>query len=223
MQVQSGPSRGGRRAAAAGAAAIALAAALPATAERALQFDVFLDDRAIGSHRFLIRDDADGRELIESDARFEVKLLGLVVYRYSHMAREEWSAGCLQRMDARTDDNGRPLVVSGRATAGLFELSQPQPASAAAACVSGYAYWNPARLQEQTQLLNPQTGRFDAVSVTLVGEEWLQRQGSAVAARRYRLQSPDLTVHLWYSAAGDWLQLESPARGGRTLRYQLRE
>jgi hypothetical protein len=86
----------------------------------------------------------------------------------------------------------------------------------------GYAYWDLQQLLRRRELLNPQTGEFDAVSVEFQGKESLVRQGEAVPARRYRLRSSQLVIDLWYSEGGAWLQLESQVRGGRQLRYSLR-
>ena len=80
----------------------ALAALLAGTAAQAAtrewRFDVSLDGRAIGEHRFVLREDAERRELL-SEANFRVKILFFEAYRYEHRAEERW----LEEPEARVD------------------------------------------------------------------------------------------------------------------------
>lgn len=70
------------------AALLALACSL-AHANQTWDFDVRLDDRPIGTHRFTVGGPPAARE-VHSQARLDVKLLGLTVFRYRHEARERW-------------------------------------------------------------------------------------------------------------------------------------
>ena len=90
-------------------------------------FDVYLDDRHIGQHRYELAPQADGGLRLRSEARFELKLLGLTAYRYRHEAHELWREGCLAELRAETLDNGKPSRV------------QVQPREG---CTMSYAYWD---------------------------------------------------------------------------------
>ena len=83
-----------------------------------------------------------------------------------------------------------------------------------------FAYWNPLFL-EQTRLLNPQTGEFLDISVEEVAKELIEIRGLPVSATRFRLTASELEVSLWYSSDNRWLALESVAKGGRIIRYEL--
>src|SRR5699024_3515825 len=87
-------------------------------------------------------------------------------------------------------------------------------------CVMTFAYWNPAILR-QTHLLNPQTGAYETVKVSRIGEQTLSIKGTAVRAIHYRVTGPKHPLDLWYSAADEWLALESTVTGGRRLAYRL--
>jgi hypothetical protein len=168
-------------------------------------FDVYLDDRHIGQHRYELAPQADGGLRLRSEARFELKLLGLTAYRYRHEAHELWREGCLAELRAETLDNGKPSRV------------QVQPREG---CTMSYAYWD-MRFLQQPRLLNPQTGLYDAVRVSEQGTEALRIGEREVRARRYQLVSDQLRIDLWYSPEGEWLQLHSTTRSGRLLRYRL--
>ncbi len=171
-------------------------------AAREWHFKAMLDGREIGYHRFALAERDGHRELV-SEARFNVRILGLNAYRYAHDALERWRGDCLTGIEARTDDDGRRLSVK----------------QAPEKCVMSFAYWNPAMLR-QTQLLNAQTGELMDVKISAAGEEALDIRGAPVAARRYRLEARGMTIDLWYSLQGEWLALDSLVSGGKRLRYR---
>lgn len=155
-------------------------------------FAVFLDGQPVGSHRFEVRQEA-GERRVTSRARFDVKALGVPLYRYRHEANEQWRGDCLAKLEARTDDGGERSSVS---------LS-PE------GCRMSFAYWNP-RMLEQTALINAQTGNLEPVEVSPLGEG------------RYRITGPKNPIELRYSPAGEWLELDATVAGGRRLSYRRR-
>jgi len=192
----------------------------PPAAQRVYEFDVNLDKRPIGTHRFTVSRQPDGTADIRSAATFDVKLLGITAYRYRHQAAEQWKEGCLASIDATTNDNGKSLKVAGLRRDDRFQLDHPT-STPLPACLAAYAYWDRDLLLRQDALLNPQTGKLDALRVEPLGRETLELQGQAVAAERYRLHAAQNVIDLWYSARGDWLRLESTT-GSRRLIYRLR-
>jgi hypothetical protein len=192
----------------------------PVPAQRVFEFDVNLDKRPIGTHRFTVSRQPDGTADIRSNATFDVKLLGITAYRYRHQAAEQWKSGCLTSIDATTLDNGRSLKVTGLKREDRFHLDQPA-LTPLPACVAAYAYWDRDLLLRQEALLNPQTGKLDPLRVEPLGRETLELHGQSVAAERYRLHAAQNIIDLWYSARGDWLRLESTT-GSRRLIYRLR-
>ncbi len=202
---------------------VALAAPAGAMATtKVLDFDVFLDQKPIGTHRFEIRSDSAGGTQVESTADFEVRLLGIRAYRYRHRSSEQWQSGCLRSIEATTDDNGRHAAVAGKSHEHAFNLVRPQPRTVPTDCMMSYAYWDPARLLQQRELLNPQTGSLDAVRFELLGEESIRVRGVPVRTTHRRLLGEKLKLDLWYSASGEWLQLTSTTDSKRLLHYRLR-
>jgi hypothetical protein len=181
-----------------------LALALATTRE--WHFDVSLDGRPIGEHRFVLREDAGARELT-SEARFRVRFLFVDAYRYEHHARERWRGDCLEQLDARTDVNGE-----------RSEITYPDSGRGPRAdCVRTFAYWNP-EILEWRRLLNPQTGEYVDIQVKPMGRELIDGR----PAQRYRLLGrgrEPLQIDLWYTPTLDWLALESTTPEGRRLRY----
>jgi hypothetical protein len=196
------------------------AALLPAHAaanSREWRFEVFLDDKPVGFHAFRLSDAGEAREL-HSEARLRVKFLGLTVYDYAHRSEELWRDGCLQRIDARTDDNGADFHVRGDVSNGRLRVENATGAAGLPGCVMTFAYWNPAILRQQ-RLLNAQTGEYVDVSVQRLGESAPPQSGDPPAAH-YRIRSADVAIDLWYSADHDWLALSSITPEGYRLQYR---
>lgn len=173
-------------------------------------FDVRLDGKPIGTHRFVVSGPPAARE-VASTARFDVKLLGIPVYRYRHEAQERWQGDCLQALKSSTDDDGTPQKVDDK--------------PAADGCVMSFAYWHPA-LPTQTRLLNPQTGKFEDVRFERLPPASLQVQGRDVDATRWRLVATTpgskQEITLWLDRTdGRWIGLDAQVKGGRVLTYRL--
>ena len=196
-------------------------ATLPSVAvAAALDFEVTLDDKPIGTHRFSLGGTAQART-VRSEAAFAVKLLGLTVYRYRHQASERWRGDCLAALDAETDDDGKTGRVSAQAAGDALAVAGPSGSVSLPGCVMSFAYWHPA-MRTQTQLLNAQTGRYELVRIRQLDGGTLTVRGRPQNAERWRIEGPEHPVDVWYTAAGDWVGLDSTVGGGRQLRYRLR-
>ena len=183
---------------------------------REWRFDAMLDGRPIGRHTFRVVD-RGGHVEVDSRASFDVKFLGFSVYTYEHHAREHWRDGCLATLDSRTDDNGKIEVVNGALAGDGFALTRGGTTTVLPACTMTFAYWNPA-IRAQERLLNPQTGEYLGVSVSVAGAAKL----GETDASRYVLRGEKLEIDLWYDSADDrWLALDSKASGGERISYRL--
>ena len=187
--------------------------------QRTMNFDVFLDGKKIGFHRFEI-DDSGARSAVRSEASFDVKFLFVTAFRYRHITNESWAGGCLNEIEAVTNSNGKRLSLSGARTDEGFIVDTGGEAAELPNCVMTFAYWNPGFL-EQPRLLNPQTGEYLDVEVKELGEELIEINGQVIPARTVKLTARKMDITLWYSDEAEWLALESVAKGGRIIRYEL--
>lgn len=184
-----------------------------------LMFEVFLDGKKIGYHRFEI-DGPGSNVAVRSEASFDVKFLFVTAFSYRHSAEEDWAGGCLNQIAARTDANGKQLIVVGSRTDNAFVIDTGEQEAELPECVMTFAYWNPGFL-EQPRLLNPQTGEYLEVVVEELGSDLVNIDGREIPARSVRLTARQMDITLWYSEDSEWLALESVAKGGRIIRYEL--
>ena len=196
---------------------IGLAAAVTSAADssREWHFHVTADGRSIGTHTFKVTGDPDNRT-VETNAVFTAKALMIPIYHYEHRDRESWKGGCLQHIDADTNDNGRTYPVHGHADSRGLHL---QSGAVLPGCVQTFAYWDRSFLQ-QSHLLNSQTGEFTSITTTHLGTERITVLRQTVDAEHYQLKTPRFSIDLWYSTSGEWLALESLTENGHRLKYE---
>jgi len=200
------------------AAAAAIAAVISGRAAAATQewhFEVSADGRHIGTHTFKVIDNAEQRT-VETTASFEAKVLRVPFYRYSHHDRELWKEGCLQQIQAETDDNGKSIHLQGQAGADGLRIDS---GVLLPGCVTTFAYWDK-RFMEQSHVLNAQTGEYLEFSARRIGLEQISVRGQTVEAEHYSVMTARFSIDLWYSPAAEWLALESLTENKHVLRYE---
>lgn len=194
---------------------ILLPASAPALAQE-WHFKVSADGRPIGTHDFKVTGDADGRS-VETTATFKATMLRVPFYHYEHHDKESWKSGCLQQIDADTNDNGKRSLVHGHSEPQGFHLDSTE--TVFTGCLQTFAYWDKSFLQ-QPRLLDSQTGEITSISTARLGTERIPVVGQTVEAEHYSLKTPRFSIDLWYSLSGEWLALESLTENGHRLRYE---
>ena len=181
-------------------------------------FDVFLDDREVGGHRYHFEGDPSDFRL-ESRAEFAVKIAFVTVFSYDHEADEHWVDGCLVTLASETEAR-REFTVDARRTSDGFSVDTGDGGQTYAwACPWSFAYWNPA-LRERARLVNPQDGKVFDLSFEALEPAPLTIGERSVRTRRWAMTGEKLDVTLYYDEQDRWLGLDSVVEGGRVLRYR---
>jgi hypothetical protein len=200
--------------------------AIAATPLEDWSFTVRLDGKPIGTHRFVLTASGAGQNVnLSSEARFDVSLFGVPLFRYRHRVSERWVDGCLASIDAQTDDNGEATELRGRRESGRFALLVRKDGRSALAsdeiggCLMSFAYWNPA-LAAQTRLLDAGSGRVEPVAIEAVTKVPADLMQAVTPARGLRIVGLTHPIDVWYE--GDrWVGLDTEVAGGRRLSYRL--
>ena len=82
-------------------AALALSASVTA-ADQEWRFQVYLDDKKIGTHDFVLQQ-LDNQRTLLSEANFEYRLMFVKLYGYEHENTETWRGDCLTGIESKTD------------------------------------------------------------------------------------------------------------------------
>ena len=183
------------------------------------RFRVYLDDKEIGYHDFILHE-MDNQRKLQSEANFEYRLMFVKLFGYEHENTETWAGDCLTGIESKTDANGKSFEVSGSLQGDRFVLSGTAGDTELPSCSMTFAYWNPAFLQQE-RLINVQNGEVLDIEVSEPERVQLEVRGVMQTAWRYQLGAGEMNIELWYSENHEWLALETDARGGRRLRYQL--
>ena len=186
--------------------------------EKSYEFKVFLGDKEIGFHKFMVTPHKD-QTYVSSEANFDVKFLFISAYTYLHKNSEVWKGDCLQAINASTDDNGETLYVRGKYRDQGLRLQTHNGQQQLDGCVKTFAYWDPSLLKSK-RLLNVQTGKLEDVSIEALGESEIDNNGDLIRASHYRINNPKFSIDLWYSDKKEWLALESTTESGARLRYK---
>ncbi|MEE4301813.1 MAG: DUF6134 family protein [Pseudomonadales bacterium] len=197
--------------------AAAAPSALPPTLEDRV-FQVFLDDREVGSHVYRFEGTPEDFH-VESSADFEVKIAFVTVFSYEHEAREHWVDGCMVSLASDTDTKEDFRVRAERSPGGFAVDAGDGGQTYDVDCPWGFAYWNPA-MRDRSRLINAQDGRLLDVACSELAPRPLSVGGRSVRANAWSLTGEKLELTLYYDQQDRWIGLDSAVQGGRTLRYR---
>ena len=187
-------------------------------AAEALKFEVYLDDRKIGYHSVVVKQQGS-ETLVNVNADFEVKFLMIPVFSYQHQASERWVDGCIVELDTRTDKDGEKLFVTAEKQESGLLIKSSQTEKSLSECVKTFAYWDPDLLDSQ-HLLNTQNGDYEQTSLLLQGQSSLMFKDKAYGQIHKQLKITDKpAIDLFYGADDSWQALQTEVAGGRILRY----
>ena len=196
---------------------VILSSAVSAEPTRAYLFDVYFDERLVGTHRFERTETDEGQEVITSDANFQLKVLFFNAFQYRHKSREVWQDGCLVELKAETESrrgaekttlkregSESRLIVNGE------EKLMPEGSD----CTWTFAYWRQ-DLVGRTHLMNAQSG--DLVPVQIEAQPPSENSGD----QRINISSEKLDIDVVYDADGHWIGLETALPKDHRLTYRL--
>ncbi len=179
--------------------------------DKNIDFKVFLNDREVGSHRFVLQQQGE-KLLVSSIMSLDFTILMVKKIEYHHRANEVWQAGCLVSLNSQTQKQGKNIRVSAITDATGLVVEHGQGSETIKGCARGFAYWNPTLL-DADYLLNAESGEYLPVEISST----VSAQDNTI---HMLIAGPKADVRLQYDAAGNWLSLESKLQVGGLLRYQ---
>jgi Family of unknown function (DUF6134) len=174
----------------------------PATAQGAAQFtyrvnhSVFGD---IGTYTNTVEPTSDGAT-VKTKAHFEVKMLGVRMYREEADRTERWRGNRLVSFRSVTDKGDGPQEVKGEARGNSFVISSPQGTITAPSSVHPANPWSSNFLHSNT-MMRPDTGKLEQVRVGSGQETAVKIDNTNIPVVKYEVDgSTKYTV--WLDSRG---------------------
>jgi Domain of unknown function (DUF6134) len=172
--------------------------AVPAAAEMSAQFtyqvshSVFGD---IGTYTNTVEPTRDGTT-VETQAHFQVKMLGVKMYREDAERTERWQGNRLVSFRSVTDKGHGPAEVKGEARGNSFVINSPEGTITAPWSVHPANPWSSNFLHSNT-MMRPDSGKLEQVQIGPGQETTVQIDGATVPAVKYEVNgSTSYTVWL---------------------------
>jgi hypothetical protein len=183
-----------------------------------LRFDVLRNGGVIGRSNVTFYQDGDALSA-NTVVDIQVRLGGIVLYRYAQTARETWSGGQFVSLDSETDDGGKHHAVHAMRSGDhvVARAANAEPMSLPADAIP-MTHWN--ILCMERPLFNVQDGTAIDSRIEPRGEDMVTlADGQTLRAARYSLIGK-FAVDDWYDDSHHWASLRMTGSDGSTIEYR---
>jgi hypothetical protein len=181
-------------------------------------YQVMRGGETIGEQRVTFDRRGDNLTVI-SDAKIDVKLLGLSLYDFDQHVEEVWQDGQMVSFSSVADDDGQDkkadMARSGEKLTGTYNGKKRE----APFGIYPSSFWN-ADSVKQTQIIDTSRAKLRAVTIKDRGMVNLKLPYGNVKARHYTVEG-DMQRELWYDENGVLVAGELIAKDGSTVRQEL--
>ena len=193
-----------------------------------IEFDIFRNNKHIGQHIFSFKKDGNQLE-VESEINFQIKKLGVVLYKYHVKGTEYFENGELVKFISKTNQNGKQkyvnikledenLVIDGSSFKGKVPTNY----------LLG-TWWNHSLVEAEAQI-SAVSGRIIKQKVTFLGKETLKIGGKTYNTLHFNFSSVDkklakdkkLNTDVWYEEGTlNWVKASFKKKGNWEYRLLL--
>lgn len=153
----------------------------------------------IGTYINTIEPNAGGTT-VQTRAHFEVKMLGVNMYREDAQRTEHWQGNRLISFNGVTSKGSASAIVKGEARGNNFVISSPQGTITAPASVHPANPWS-ANFLASTTMMRPDNGKIERVRIGGGQETVVDIDGKPVRARKYEVYG-DTRYDVWLDGRG---------------------
>lgn len=141
-----------------------------------------------------------GGTTVQTRAHFEVKLLGVNMYREDAQRTERWQGNRLISFNGVTSKGNELMIVRGEARGNNFIINSPQGTITAPATVHPANPWSPNFLSSST-MMRPDSGRIERVRVSGGEPTVLTIDGRPIRVQKYEVDG-DSRYTVWLDEHG---------------------
>ncbi|MBA1337325.1 MAG: hypothetical protein FD545_000064 [Pelagibacterales bacterium] len=185
-----------------------------------IKFDIYRNGKLIGYHSFSF--DKVGKSLsVKSDINFEIKKLGVVIYKYNVSGKEVYEDGKLIKFNSKTKQNGKDKYVNLVLQDDKYLIDGSSYKGTVPKDASLGTWWNHGGITSKIQI-SAVSGRLINQKVTFLGKETISFNGKNYEALRYNFSSTDkslkknkkLNTDVWYDEKTlNWIKASFSKKG----------
>ena len=169
-----------------------------------IEFDIFRNNKHIGKHIFSFKH-SDNQIAVESEINFQIKKLGVVLYKYHVKGTEVYKDGKLIKFNSKTNQNGKKKYVNMKLEGDEFIIDGSSYKGKAPRNYLIGTWWNHSIVEAKAQI-SAVSGRIIKQKVTFLGKEKIKIQGKEINALHFNFSSTDkklkknkkLNTDVWY-------------------------
>tara|TARA_Y100000590_G_C15471166_1_gene920217 strand:+ start:23 stop:706 length:684 start_codon:yes stop_codon:yes gene_type:complete len=185
-----------------------------------IEFDIYRNNNHIGKHIFTFEKSKNQLSVI-SEINFEIKKLGIVLYKYNVRGTEIYKDGQLVKFNSKTDQNGKQKFVNLEFDKGEYKIDGSSYKGIAPTDYLLGTWWNHGIVKAKAQI-SAVSGRIIKQKVTFLGKETLNIGGKTYNTLHFNFSSTDqkldkdkkLNTNVWYDEKTlNWIKASFKKKG----------
>ena len=186
-----------------------------------IEFDIFRNNKHIGKHIFSFKNKDNNYLEVESEINFEIKKLGVVLYKYHVKGTEYFKDGKLIKFHSKTNQNGKKKYVNIKLENENLNIDGSSFKGNVPTDYLLGTWWNHAIVKAEAQI-SAVSGRIIKQKVTFLGKEIININGKDYKTLHFNFSSTDkklkkdkkLNTDVWYDEETlNWVKASFDKKG----------
>tara|TARA_Y100000590_G_scaffold224949_1_gene254352 strand:+ start:292 stop:975 length:684 start_codon:yes stop_codon:yes gene_type:complete len=185
-----------------------------------IEFDIYRNNKHIGKHIFSFKK-SEGKLLVDSEINFEIKKLGVVLYKYNVKGTEVYDNEKLVKFNSKTNQNGKEKYVNMKLEKDEYIIDGSSYKGKAPTDYLLGTWWNHGIIEAKAQI-SAVSGRIIKQKVTFIGKETLTINNNTYNTLHFNFSSSDeklskdkkLNTDVWYDEKSlNWVKASFNKKG----------
>ena len=186
-----------------------------------IEFDIYRNGKNIGKHIFVFKKNSENLLEVKSEINFEIKKLGIVLYKYHVKGSEFFKDGQLVKFNSKTNQNGKEKYVNLILEGNELNIDGSSYKGKAPTDYLLGTWWNHEIVNAKAQI-SAVSGRIIKQKVTFLGKETLEISGKTYKTLHFNFSSTDkklkkdkkLNTDVWYDEKTlNWIKASFDKKG----------
>jgi len=193
-----------------------------------IEFDIFRNNKQIGQHIFIF--ERSGSNLsVKSEINFEIKKLGVVLYKYFAQGTEYFEDGILTKFTSKTKQNKKDKYVNMKLENDEYVIDGSSYKGKVPKTYILGTWWDHSIIDADAQI-SAVSGRIIKQNVEFIGKEKITINGKIYDTLHFNFTSTDkklkkdkkLNTHVWYDEKTlNWIKAAFDKKGKWEYKLKL--